>query len=165
MKKRRTSRSRSRSSVVTKSLLKPKMGGYVFVPLFAVINKQTTKSIHNSILCLSSHVCVHHPRLWQWRTETSSRWTLLSMTWLKTWPCWHTSMRPLYCTTCADVTPPGWSMWVPHHGLMVLPLSRVSMLPPEVSWSSTLNNTIQLWAWAVSTCEWYLVSLTWGDRR
>lgn len=78
--------------------------------------------------------CVHLFRLWPWRTGTSSRWTLLSMTWLKTWPCWRTSTRPLCCSTCVDATLRGWSMWV--H-----PLSHVSMFPSE-AWLSRLNYTL-----------------------
>lgn len=78
--------------------------------------------------------CVYLFRLWPWRTGTSSRWTLLSMTWLKTWPCWRTSTRPLCCSTCVDAMLRGWSMWV--H-----PLSRVSMFPSE-AWLSRLNYTL-----------------------
>jgi len=74
------------------------------------------------LLTSASHV---HPfRLCRWGSVTSSRWTLRSLTWSKTWSRWRTSTRRPCCTTCANATPPGWFMWVSHYGLMVFPLSQ-----------------------------------------
>lgn len=94
--------------------------GKVSVPRFCICSnawKKTSCWTHRAQrrAPLLTPACVRHHRLWQWRTATSSRWILLSMTWSKTWPCWRTSMRRPWCTTCADATLHGWSMWVCFH--------------------------------------------------
>lgn len=90
-------------------------------------------------------------RLWQWRRATSSRWTLLSMRWLKTWPCWHTSMRRPCCGTCAVATLPGWSTWVCHYSLLVLPPLPCFHDPPkEHNYQINLRHITVLYA--TSSC-------------
>lgn len=76
--------------------------------------------------------CSLTDRLWRWRTETSSRWTLPSTTWSRTWPCWRTSMRPPSCTTCGGATRPGWSTWV-------------HLIPPACAAPRSRNNSSRDW--------------------